>query len=153
MGTPFEIERSIDLKSAPADVFAVVSDLSRFESWSPWAKADPGAKIEVTTPPNAVGTVYRWHGKRSGQGSMTITDLTAPKHIELDLVFTAPFKARNTVVWAFHPESNGGTRFVWTMRGERGLGMRIMSALMRMDRMLERQFDEGLGYLQAIVDG
>lgn len=152
MGTPFEIERSIDLKSSPAEVFAVVSDLSRFKAWSPWAKADPSATIEVSDPPNALGTVYRWHGKKSGQGSMTVTDLAADQHLELDLHFTAPFKARNTVRWTLEPDG-AGCRFVWSMRGERGLGMRIMSALIRMDRMLERQFDEGLGYLQAIVDG
>ena len=41
----FRIERTATIAAAPADVFAQVNDLHKWQAWSPWAKLDPQAKV------------------------------------------------------------------------------------------------------------
>ncbi len=37
----FQVERTATIAAPPADVFAQVNDLHKWDAWSPWAKLDP----------------------------------------------------------------------------------------------------------------
>lgn len=41
----FHVERTATIAAPPAQVFAQVDDLHKWEAWSPWAKLDPSAQV------------------------------------------------------------------------------------------------------------
>jgi hypothetical protein len=153
MARPFRIERSIDLAAAPSGVFAVVSDLSRWNDWSPWYRMEPTAPTRLEGPKAGVGAVISWDGKKTGTGRMEVVSVEADRRVDLRLDFLTPMKATNQTVFALEPTPSGGTRFTWTMSGERPLLMVVIAFVLRLDRMLNGQFDDGLRQLKAIVDG
>jgi CheY-like chemotaxis protein len=63
-----------------------------------------------------------------------------------------PFKAVNETVFTCEPLASGSTRFSWTMSGDRPWPMVVLAALLGLDRMLARQFDEGLAMLKALAE-
>jgi hypothetical protein len=153
MGRPFRIARSIDLAAAPSVVFAVVSDMLRWNDWSPWYRMEPSAATRLEGPRSGVGSALSWDGRKAGKGRMEIVALEAGRRVELRLDFLTPVKATNETVFALEPTASGGTRFTWSMSGERPWLMVIVAMLLRLDRMLNGQFDDGLRQLKAIVDG
>ncbi len=153
MGRPFLIARSIDLAAAPTAVFAVVSDLSRWNDWSPWSRMEPTAAARLEGAPTGIGSAISWAGRKTGAGRMEVVALDPDRSIELRLDFLKPMKATNRTVFALEPTASGGTRFTWSMSGERPLLMVVVAFLFPLDRMLNGQFDDGLKQLKAIVDG
>jgi hypothetical protein len=131
-------------------VYAVLSDLSRVNDWSPYYRADPGAVCTVSEPSTGVGARYTWEGKRSGHGSMEIVACEPDACVTLSLVFHAPFPGTHTTTWACQPDGPGGSRVTWTMAGERPTWMWVLSPFL--DRMLSRQFDDGLAALAELLE-
>ena len=46
----FHVERTATITAPPATVFDQVNDFHKWDAWSPWAKLDPNAKIDVRRP-------------------------------------------------------------------------------------------------------
>jgi hypothetical protein len=70
----FRVERSRVI-AAPADVlFAQVNDHRKFNTWNPWLKMDPAAKVSYRGPEAGVDAVSSWEGEKTGKGSATITE-------------------------------------------------------------------------------
>ncbi len=153
MGRPFRIERSIDLSASPSAVFAVVSDLSRWNDWSPWARMEPTAPTRLEGPRTGVGAAISWDGKKTGSGRMEVVSVEADRRVDLRRDFLKPMKATNQTVFDLEPIPSGGTRFTWAMSGERPLLMVVIAFVFRLDRMLNGQFDDGLRQLKTVVDG
>jgi hypothetical protein len=149
----FAVERSITTAAPASVVYEVMSDLGRWREWSPWEGKDPAMSVEISEPSTGEGARYAWNGDRNvGAGSMTITGLEAGRAVHLALVFTRPFKAENQVTWSV--EEDGAQRCVrWRMTGRNeGLGPRIFSLVMSMDRMCGKDFEAGLRNFKALVE-
>lgn len=56
----FQVERKATIAAPPADVFAQVNDLHKWDAWSPWAKLDPNAKIAFEGPDAGQGAAMSW---------------------------------------------------------------------------------------------
>jgi len=68
----FWVERTATIAAPPADVFAQVNDLHKWDAWSPWAKLDPNAKIAFEGPEAGQGAAMSWAGNdKVGEGKMT----------------------------------------------------------------------------------
>src|SRR5438876_11472300 len=90
----FRVVRSATMAAPPADVFAQVNDLHKWEAWSPWAKLDPAMKQTYDGAPEGTGAIYSWNGdKNVGEGRMTITESRAGELIRIKLEFMRPFAA------------------------------------------------------------
>jgi hypothetical protein len=152
MGRPFCIERAVDLDASAAEVFAVVNDLTRWSEWSPWARMDPGAVNTLSGPHAGVGATLEWKGKKSGAGRMEMVESAPSERVRVRLDFHAPFKATHEIHWTLAPRPGGGTRMTWTMTGERPWPLVLLAGLLRLDKTMEGQFDEGLGYLKSLVE-
>lgn len=148
----FKISRSATISAPPARVFAHVNDFHRWEDWSPWAKLDPDAKADFAGPSEGAGAQFSWAGNNKvGEGTMTIVESRPNEVIRIRLEFLKPFPATNQAEFTFSPEGEG-TRVTWTMTGTNNFIARIFCTVMRMDRMVGRDFEKGLASMKAIVE-
>jgi hypothetical protein len=145
----FEHSRSIVIAVPPPKAQSFVADLHAWTKWSPWEGLDADLKRTYGGAEKGVGARYGWVGKKSGEGAMHITSVTADR-LELDLDFLKPFKANNKVAFRFEAEGSG-TRVTWTMSGQRNLLLAVMGALF-FDRMIGKDFDKGLAKLKSVAE-
>jgi hypothetical protein len=149
----YHVERSTKI-DAPADaIFAEVSDFHAFPAWSPWAKRDPAMKTTVSTPSAGVGATYAWEGnKQVGRGKMTLTESQAPTHTKERLEFLEPFRSVADAGFNIKPEGSGAATVTWYMDGKANFMGKAMSLVMNMDKMIGKDFEEGLANLKRVAE-
>lgn len=149
----FRYERSMTTAASASEIYSVVSDLRRWAEWSPWHKRDPAMTTENTGGPGEVGATHSWDGnKQVGAGRMTITAVEPDRSIELKLDFIRPFPATNKVIWRIEDEGKE-RRVVWIMEGaNEKLIVRVMVLFMNMEKMIGKDFDDGLASLKELVE-
>ncbi len=147
----FHVERSVTIDAPIAVVYPMVEDLHSWSMWSPYEKLDSKMQKTFSGSPLGVGAVYEWSGNaKAGSGMIEITQAT-PAIIVLILDMFRPFKAHNTVRFTFTPQGNG-TAVTWAMDGTSPYLMRLVGLFMDMDRMVGRDFEEGLMNLKEAVE-
>ena len=148
----YRITRTAAMSAPPADVFAQVNDLHKFQDWSPWAKLDPGLKQTYDGSPAGTGAIYSWEGnKKVGAGRMTITDSRTNDLVSMKLEFLKPFASTATTEFAFKPEGNQ-TSVTWSMFGENNFMAKAFCLFMDMDKMVGGDFERGLAQLKSLVE-
>lgn len=149
----FVVQRRAIIPATPDAVFAEINDLARWQNWSPWARKDPNAVFNFTENTIGPGASLAWAGnKQVGTGRMTIAESKSGMLVRYRLEFEKPFKAANMASFELSPAS-GGTEVIWSMRGPAPLISKIMDLLMNMDRMIGRDFEQGLANLAARFNG
>ncbi len=147
----FRVTRSATVAAPPADVFAQVNDLRKWEAWSPWAKIDPAMKQTYEGPPAGVGAVSTWSGNcKVGEGRNTIVESRPNEAILCKLEFFKPFKATNAAEFTFKPEG-GQTLVTWSMSGKNNFMVKAFGMFMNCDKMIGSQFEQGLAQLNSAV--
>ncbi len=143
----FHVERSAQI-NAPGDVvFSIINDLHQWGRWSPWDKRDPEMKKTYEGSASGPGSIYTWNGNKNvGEGRMTILDSKAGEFVSIKLEFIRPFPGTNQVTFKLAP-SESGTRVSWIMDGKCNFIMKAFSLVMNMDKMIGKDFDEGLANL------
>ena len=146
------VERAVTIEAPPARVYEQIISFRNWTAWSPWEDLDPELKRTYSGPGSGVGAVYAWSGNRkAGQGRMTITDVSEPSRVEIDLLFEKPFKARNNTVFTIAQEGSG-SRVDWSMTGKVTLLTRVMGIFKSMDKMIGPDFEKGLARLKATAE-
>ena len=153
MADTYVVERSKKIDAAPADVFAHVVDLQKWEPWSPWAKMDPDMTTTYTGDPGEVGSSYHWTGNRKvGEGKMTVKEVETPSRVAIDLKFLKPFKSESVTEMLVSPDGDG-SNVVWRMTGEKTLMVKIMGLIGKnMDKMVGPDFEKGLTSLKKVAE-
>ena len=105
----FRVERSTVVKAPPEKVFPLINDLRAFNSWNPFMKMDPEAKVTYSGAAEGKGAAYAWEGAKTGSGRMEITE-AAPSKVLARLDFYKPFAANN--VAEFTVDGRGDERHV-----------------------------------------
>ena len=147
----FRVVRSASMGAPPADVFAQVNDLHKWEAWSPWAKIDPAMKQTYDGQPAGSGAIYSWNGNSQvGEGRMTITESRPSELVRFKLDFLKPFKGTNSAEFAFIPEG-GQTRVTWTMSGQNSFFAKAIGLVINCDNMIGKQFEKGLEQLNLVT--
>jgi len=147
----FRVERSKMVSGKPSDAFTIINDLRQWRRWSPYDKRDPNMKVELDGPESGVGSSYTWNGNgQVGEGKMTITESKPGELVAMRLQFSRPFKCDNRVRFTMAPEQ-GGTRVAWIMEGENNFISKAISLFMSMDKMVGKDFEEGLANLDRVV--
>jgi len=148
----FSLVRSANIKAPPEKIFPHLNDFKNWGAWSPWEKMDLEMKKTFKGPASGKGAYYSWIGnKKVGEGSMEITRSVPSSNIELNLNFLKPFKASNVTEFKITPHGDM-TTVNWEMRGPLNLFMKIMHMFMNMDKMVGKDFEEGLANLKAVSE-
>ena len=114
----YRIERPAKIAAPQADLFGQVNDFHKWETWSPWAKLDPAAKITFEGPDSGQGAVMNWAGNdKVGEGKLTIVESRPNELVKVKVDFVEPFEGTNTSEFQFKPEGDQ-TAVTWIMSGE-----------------------------------
>lgn len=148
----FKVVRSATMAAAPTTVFAQVNDFHNWDNWSPWAKLDPACKNTFSGAAAGKDAGFAWDGNNKvGAGRMTITESQSPELIRINLEFLRPFKSTNITEFTFRPQDNQ-TLVTWTMSGKNNLMSKVFGLFMDCDKMVGKDFEQGLARIKAIAE-
>ena len=148
----FSVTRSATFAAPAPAVFAQVSELKKWEAWSPWQKKDPQAKNSYAGPAAGTGASMSWAGnKEVGEGRMTIVESSPNALVRFKLEFFKPFAATNSAEFSFK-EEGGRTALTWSMRGQNNFIGKAMCLVFDMDKMVGGDFEAGLAGIRSIVE-
>ena len=144
----FTFSRSITVQAKPAVCFKLVNNFHQWETWSPWAKMDPGMQAAYDGPASGVGASYAWSGNgKVGSGKMTLIKSTPSSLIDIQLEFLKPMKGTDLTEFTFTPEGKE-TQVTWTMSGPLNLVEKAIHMVCNMDKMIAPDFELGLAQLK-----
>ncbi|HEX2511926.1 MAG TPA: SRPBCC family protein [Xanthobacteraceae bacterium] len=148
----FRVERRIAIKAPPEKIFPLINDFHAWPAWSPWEKKDPAMKRTHSGAQSGKGAVYAWEGNKSvGKGSMEIMESSPPSRLLIALSFMMPFEAKNAAEFTLAP-SGDTTTVNWAMYGPNLFIGKVMSTFMNMDRMIGKDFEEGLANMKVAAE-
>ena len=148
----FTVSRTLNINAAPEKIFPFLNDFKMWGRWSPYEKMDPAMQRIIAGASSGVGATYAWAGNgKVGAGDMLITTSTPSTLVALDLNMQKPLRASNKVTFNLVPKG-AGTDITWAMQGKSPFIAKLMGVVMNMDRMVGKQFEEGLANLKRVVE-
>jgi hypothetical protein len=148
----FRIERTTRIQARPEKIFPLVNDLEAFNTWNPFAKADPAAVLRYGTPVAGEGAAFEWDSTgQSGAGRIEIIRSMPSESVAMSLEFRRPFAARNAAEFTLAPAGDA-TDVSWTMTGRSSFLQRLMSVFFDMDELVGGEFAKGLADLKVIAE-
>ena len=148
----FVVSRSASIEAPAEAIFPLIDDFKHWPSWSPFEKLDPNMKRTLSGAGNGKGAAYAWEGNgKAGKGRMEITNAVPSSLVSLKLDFEKPFRANNTVDFTLAPAGEG-TTVTWAMRGARPFIAKLMGLFIDFDRLIGKDFEEGLANLKRIAE-
>ena len=147
----FAVERSTMIDAPASTVFDHVNNLKKWNEWSPWAKLDPNAKNYYEGPEAGEKAVMRWSGNKDvGVGSMEITESRPSEYVRYKLDFLEPMEGKSTAEMTLIPEGNK-TKVTWSMNGKHNFMQKAMCLVFNGQKMLGKQFEQGLSNLNTVA--
>jgi uncharacterized protein YndB with AHSA1/START domain len=148
----FRVQRTTSIKAPPEKIFALIEDLHRWTTWSPYERKDPAMRRAHSGAARGAGAVYEWEGNKDvGQGRMEIVETSAPSRVSIRLDFVRPFEAHNVVEFTLEPRGDS-TTVTWALHGPMPFVTKVMSVFFSMDRMVGTDFETGLASLKAVAE-
>ena len=147
----FNYEKTITINAPIDSVWVNVNSLAALDKWSPWNDHDPVMKKDLKGLDGTVGAVQSWESTIVGTGSQTIAAIEKPTLFETDLNFYKPQKSHGK---AFVKLVSAGprTKATWGMTGNMPYPMNLMHLFMNMDKMMGKDWDNGLNKLKRISE-
>lgn len=153
------VERSVTILRPPSQIYLLLTNLRRFNDWSPWYRRDPAATYVYSGPDSGVGAKVAWKSERSdvGEGSQTLVAAVPEQVVSFEL----DFGPRGTSTARFDiAAQNGETRVVWSLDSKLPLnlddrfGWGVVGRYLGlfMDRMVGPDFDSGLANLKQLAE-
>lgn len=146
------VNRSIDIKAKPEQVYNVLTDLKTYNSWMVWNQRDPQMKQEWGAITRGKGASYKWFSSDSqvGNGELTITEATPGKYVSTAMVF-GESPEPNMASWTLEPLNNQ-TRVKWDMKMDMGMNPAFRWVGLMMKGVMKKDFDSGLAQLKEKIE-
>lgn len=145
----YDVFRNIDISLPRDQVFEYLKYLKNQDEWSPWAKKDPRMEKKFSGKDGEAGCVSYWKGnKEVGEGEQEITMIVPGKRVESELRFLKPWKSTSDCYLTVDEVEVGKTKVTWGFSGKNKFPMSIMMLFMNMDKMIGKDFEEGLASLK-----
>ncbi|MEE9385176.1 MAG: SRPBCC family protein [Nannocystaceae bacterium] len=147
----FHVERSVEIAASPEVVWAEISNFKQWKGWSHWDKSDPSQKTTITGDAGSVGHKTEWNGEKTGQGTMTITEASAPTRMVFKLEFKKPMESE--AVAAFDMVAAGAkTKVTWSLDGHNNFMGKFFGLLMGVEDMIGSAYEDSLTNLTDIAE-
>ena len=146
----YHVERSVVIKAPNSAIFPLINNPSRWPEWTAWTKEkDPTLAFAYSGPTEGVGAASEWTSQKMGSGSMKFTSADPQKGIRFDLSFDGgKFQSKGALL--LDPVGDS-TKVTWSNDGELG-GNPIFRYLgLFMDKMVGRDYEEGLEKLRRKI--
>lgn len=148
----FRVERRLRVAAPAERVWPLVAELRAFNRWNPYERKDPLITGAYSGAASGVGSRYDWDSKEVGTGSLEITGQQPGRAVQMKLDFVKPFEAHNQAEFALQPTPDGATEVRWTMHGPANFMSKLMGVFMDMDKMVGRDFEDGLQNLRQLAE-
>jgi len=149
----YDVSRTIEISRPKQEVFDYLRSLKKMDEWSPWAKKDPNMEKKFTGTDGEVGCVSYWNGNKDvGEGEQEIKKIVDGERIESELRFLKPWKSTSDCYTAVTDADSGNTKVTWGFAGRNKFPMNIMALFISMDKMVGKDFEEGLGTLKTVLE-
>lgn len=154
MPKTYAVEREITINKPVDSVFNYVKYLKNQNQFSVWANIDPKMKSTYKGTDGTVGAISAWESnvKDVGVGEQEITKIIPGKRLEFALRFKKPMD--DTAVGFLSTESVAGnqTKVKWGINGVIPYPMNIMLPMLKMDKMIGKDLQQGLDNLKAQLE-
>ena len=147
----FETSRSLRIAAPPEKLFGLIENLREMNRWNPYALRETGGKADYSGPASGKGARFDFAGGKSGAGYIEILDTAAPSRVTMRLMMLKPMKADNKVEFIIR-DAIGGSDVTWAMSGAQPLFGKVFGLFVDCDKMVGKDFDEGLANLTAIAE-
>ncbi|WP_422079707.1 SRPBCC family protein [Ulvibacterium sp.] len=148
----YNVSRSIEISRPKGEVFEYLKSLKKMDEWSPWAKKDPNMEKKFTGTDGEVGATSYWNGNKDvGEGEQEITKVVEGERVESELRFLKPWKSTSDCYMEVK-DGDGQTKVTWGFSGKNKFPMSIMMLFMSMDKMVGKDFEEGLATLKSNLE-
>jgi hypothetical protein len=149
----YNVSRSIEISRPKAEVFDYLKYLKKQDEWSPWAKRDPNMEQKFTGTDGEVGAISYWNGnKEVGEGEQELTKIIDGERIDSELRFLKPWKSESDAYLVTESIDANTTKVTWGFTGHKKFPMSIMMLFMNMDKMIGKDFEEGLASLKEKME-
>jgi len=109
------------------------------------------------------GKKVHWYGRRGwlcellenkevGEGEQEIMKIIDGERIESELRFFKPWKSTSDCYTSVNDTGSGKTKVTWGFSGKNKFPMSIMMLFMSMDKMVGKDFEEGLATLKTVLE-
>ena len=146
----YEVRRSVHIGAPPDKVYDLVVDTRRWKDWTVWNRRDPAMRVSYSGPPFGMGAKWSWESKTEGRGSMEFTHVEPNRRVDYKLAFPE-FNMTSTGSLVLTP-ADGGTDVAWIHGGDTGTNPLKHYFAVFMDRMVGRDFEQGLANLKAVAE-
>ena len=147
----FRVQRTVLINAPPDKVFPLIDDFKAWPAWSPYEKKDPAMKRSLGAVTAGKGATYAWEGdKNVGQGSMEILE-SSPGKVVIKLDFLKPFEAHNTGAFLLRPKGDV-TDVTWAIYGPSPFMSKVIGTFVDFDKMIGKDFEQGLADLKTSVE-
>ncbi|RZK55734.1 MAG: polyketide cyclase [Pedobacter sp.] len=143
----YTVSRSTVINAPDSVIYKNIADYNEFLKWNAWSKMESGIKVKISGPIAKPSHFYEWEGDKTGQGSMKITKVELNKMVDMELRFIKPFESLADTRFDIVPEGSGN-KVTWTMSGDNNLMGKWMGVFMSMDKMIGKDFEDGLKFLK-----
>jgi len=146
------VERSIRVQAGPAQIFPLINGFTRFNEWQPWARMDPGMKIERSGPAEGVGARQAWFSENQGvgSGSLEIVESVPLERVRMQVAYTG-FDGDNLSTLTLKPEGEG-TLVTWTYETHVGGNLIGRYFGLMLDGMVGEDYETGLLNLKLLAE-
>lgn len=146
----YRVVRTKTIPAPPDVTFDLVNDFENWDHWSPWDDLDPDMTKTLKGADEGAGAVYEWSGNdQAGEGRMTITKSVENERVVIDLRFMKPFESQSITTFDFEPAGEDATTVSWSMEGDSGFMMKLMSSFTDFDGAIGRDFEKGLALMSS----
>lgn len=149
----FETSRSIVINRELEDVFQYLKYIKNQDNWSPWKKKDPNMIQWYKGLDGETGFVAKWKGNKDvGEGEQEIINIIENESIDTQLRFFKPWKSESIGNLMVKSVEEGKTMVTWGFSGKNKFPFSIFMLFMSMDKMIGKDFEEGLESLKEILN-
>lgn len=143
------LERSLVMKGSANAIYDQVNTLKNWEKWSPWFKMEPSQALTYNEIASGTGAAYSWKGEKTGEGTITLTEVIPSQLIKMNLAFKGQGDATSSFTFAKEGE---GTKVTWSFESEIGgnpFGRLFWGTVGK--SMVGQSFEEGLRSLDELT--
>lgn len=149
----YDVFRTVDIDKPKHQVFEYLRFLKNQDEWSPWARKDPNMVKKFTGTDGEVGCVSYWKGNKDvGEGEQEITKIIPAKRVDAELRFLKPWKSTSDCYLFVDDAASDKTKVTWGFSGKNKFPMSVMMLFMSMDKMVGKDFEEGLTSLKKRLE-
>ena len=151
--TTVHIERTTTVNAPSSVVYKHISQLKNFNDWTVWGKRDSTNQYTYEGADGVVGAVSNWKGdpENSGEGTMRIVELNPNKSAKYHMTFIQP-RASEADSYVNLEDSASVTKVTWGFDVSTPRPWNIFNLFYNMDKMLGKDFDEGLANLKEVSE-